>query len=341
MIFSRQSAKSYRSRFLLCLVPIVLVGFANAAFVSAQDKLVTGNRQPLAATLRQDLKFLSSDDLKGRSVTDDTIDVAADYIAKRMASMGLKTDSYDGTPFQPVEVNVGSEIGSGEKNQLTIRATDGKDQENETKLSLGNGYSPLTIGANEAAVSAPLVFAGYGITAPKLGYDDYEGLDAKGAAVIVIRKEPQLSDPDSPFDGTGNSRHAFFVTKVSNAVRHGALAVLIVNDPASINRAVREQEQRKARERQRLKDTKKQIEELPEEAKKNRAALEERLVSIERMIKAADGNIANAKRGVLEISEAGGRNKQTRSIPVVSIARDVVDELLKKQIRKIISRSRR
>ena len=55
----------------------------------------------------------------------------------------------------------------------------------------------------------PVVFAGYGITAKdeaqKLDYDDYAGLDVKGKAVLIIRREPQQDKDDSPFAGKRKS----------------------------------------------------------------------------------------------------------------------------------------
>jgi hypothetical protein len=52
-------------------------------------------------------------------------------------------------------------------------------------------------------VTLPVVFAGYGISAPELGYDDYQGVDVRDAAVVVFMHEPQENDPDSRFEGTG------------------------------------------------------------------------------------------------------------------------------------------
>ena len=72
---------------------------------------------------------------------------------------------------------------------------------------------------------------------PRLDYDDYEGVEADGGVLIILRKEPQASDPDSKFSGTQNTRHAFFATKVENAIKHGAKAVVLVNDPASVERS--------------------------------------------------------------------------------------------------------
>jgi hypothetical protein len=76
-----------------------------------------------------------------------------------------------------------------------------------------------------------VVFAGYGITAPEHEYDDYEGIDVEGKAVLVFRHEPREEDMDSGWKGAGNTNHSYFQTKLSNAKEHGAVALLFVNGP--------------------------------------------------------------------------------------------------------------
>ena len=73
-------------------------------------------------------------------------------------------------------------------------------------------------------LAGAVVFAGYGITAPEYHYDDYEGLDVKGKIVLVLRHEPQESDPKSVFEGKTFTQHAQFAAKATNAKIHGAPA---------------------------------------------------------------------------------------------------------------------
>ena len=76
-----------------------------------------------------------------------------------------------------------------------------------------------------------MVFAGYGITAPELGYDDYAGTDVRGKIVVVFDHEPQEDDPRSIFNGTGNTRYATSRVKLLNAQAHGAVAVVLAPEP--------------------------------------------------------------------------------------------------------------
>jgi hypothetical protein len=85
--------------------------------------------------------------------------------------------------------------------------------------------------ANEVTVSGPVVFAGYGISAPELGYDDYAGLDVTGKVVLIFGHEPQENDEKSIFNGKGNTRYANATYKALNAQRHGAIGILAMTDP--------------------------------------------------------------------------------------------------------------
>src|SRR5207245_9672725 len=93
--------------------------------------------------------------------------------------------------------------------------------------------TPDAIGnfANETTVSGDVVFAGYGITATPLGYDDYAGIDAKGKIVLIFNHEPQEFDDASIFNGRGNTRYNNATSKALNATRHGAIAIVTMPDP--------------------------------------------------------------------------------------------------------------
>jgi hypothetical protein len=84
---------------------------------------------------------------------------------------------------------------------------------------------------SDVDVTAAVVFAGFGITAPELHYDDYQGIDAHGKIVLIFDHEPQETDRASIFNGTGNTRYATGRVKILNAQAHGAVGVLIVAEP--------------------------------------------------------------------------------------------------------------
>jgi len=171
------------------------------------------------------VKVLASDELQGRGNGTPELDRAADYIAAQFRAAGLEPGGDDRTYFQKFELVTGLTIGPS--NSLTLKGPRGVDD-----LQLGRDYEPLSIAAPpDRAFSTPLVFAGYGISAPAYNYDDYAGLDVAGKAVLVLRHEPQENDDKSVFQGRTHSEHATFMRKAQVARAHGARALLIVEDP--------------------------------------------------------------------------------------------------------------
>jgi aminopeptidase YwaD len=79
-------------------------------------------------------------------------------------------------------------------------------------------------------VTGDVVFAGYGITAKDYDYDDYNGIDAKGKIVLVLRFEPPPKDDKSPFRKLpASSTYAALRTKANNARDHGAVGMILVD----------------------------------------------------------------------------------------------------------------
>ncbi|HCA50721.1 MAG TPA: hypothetical protein DEP12_09975, partial [Planctomycetaceae bacterium] len=191
----------------------------------------SGEKHALIDSITSRIKYLASDQLEGRGVTTDGINKAADYIARHFEQLGLKVDSYSGTAFQPFEISTGVELGPDENNFLRITGPDSAEGAYSADLVLDYEFNPLAIGAT-GKFDAGVVFAGYGIEAPDLGYDDWANLDVKNKVVVILRKEPQQNNPESKFDGVKSSRHATFQAKVSNAYQRGAAAVILVNDAA-------------------------------------------------------------------------------------------------------------
>ncbi|RMF37298.1 MAG: M20/M25/M40 family metallo-hydrolase [Planctomycetota bacterium] len=201
-----------------------------AVLAPSSAELLSGDEPAVAAKARleRDLSYLASDQLQGRDVGSEGIEAAAKYIAEQFAAAGLKTDSFDGTPFQEFTIPGPRVPADAEHNRLQIQTPQGN-----IAGRLGEDFQPLSLGSN-GAFAGPAVFAGYGITAPDIGYDDYAGIDVTGKVVIVLRKEPQQDQADSPFAGTESSPHAYFTAKEANAAVHNAAALILVNDSQTV-----------------------------------------------------------------------------------------------------------
>lgn len=184
--------------------------------------------------LRADVEYLADDARQGRGVGTQGLIDSGEMIAQRFSELGLKTAIFGDSPFQDFtipdgyEASVPDDPSSPALNWLQITGQLHLDPE------LGLNYTPLSLGSN-GAFSGPLVFAGYGISAPNLGYDDYADLDVEGKVVIVLRKQPFQGQENSKFGEAQNSRFAYFSTKETNAASKGAAALILVNDSLTAN----------------------------------------------------------------------------------------------------------
>ena len=171
------------------------------------------------------VKYLSSDELKGRATGTPELDKAAKYIAGKFKSYGLKPVA--GSYLQTFQVTTQMKIADDTRVAYSLEGVD-------HPLKLKEGFQ--VVGASgSGAFEGPVIFAGYGITAPEYNYDDYAGLDVKGKIVLIWRFEPQQNDEKSKFAGRNETAHSQFFTKGINARMHGAKAVILVNP--SFNRS--------------------------------------------------------------------------------------------------------
>ncbi len=167
------------------------------------------------------VEFLASDDMRGRGTGTPGQWLAAKYIASEFARYGLSPIGEEHTYYQRFQIY-------RRKLGRTLFVLEEEDE--KTIFAYRTDYQLFEFsGANR--VRAEVVFAGYGITAPEYGYDDYAGVDVRGKVVLVLRHEPRENDPKSVFKGTELTEHAYFEAKALNARRHGAVGLLLVTDP--------------------------------------------------------------------------------------------------------------
>lgn len=159
---------------------------------------------------------LSADDMDGRGIGTPGLAKAADYLAGRMKAFGFKAGAKDFR--QPFTAITGVTLGA--ENLLDDGAA----------RAVGTDWTPAGF-AKSGKVDADVVFAGFGITATDLGYDDYAGIDVKGKAVLAMRFEPGESDEKSIFDGKRASRYSDLRAKAIRAREAGAAALILVSPP--------------------------------------------------------------------------------------------------------------
>jgi hypothetical protein len=181
------------------------------------------NPEITAPEIQHHIEFLSSDELRGRLSGSKEILIAANYIKDEFESYGLKP-LFGNSYFQ--EYNFISDVKLSKNNSLSLVVN-----QKESNLELYKDYIPTTF-SGKNIVNAGLVFAGYGISAPKLKYDDYEGIDVKGKVVIVMRNSPEYDKPRSDFDKFASMRY-----KATTARDKGAVGIIFVNGYLPIDSA--------------------------------------------------------------------------------------------------------
>src|SRR5579885_3748257 len=160
----------------------------------------------------EEVKYLASPELQGRKTGTPQAEQAAAYIAGKFREFHLEPP--DGKSYYQA-FDFTTSAHPGNNNRLTV--TDGG---RTAHLRLAEDFALFNF-SHAGRFRGPLVFAGYGITAPEFQYDDYAGLDVKGRVVLILRHAPRSHNFGA---------HEEFASKASNAKRHGAAAVILVND---------------------------------------------------------------------------------------------------------------
>lgn len=217
-----------RRRALQLRIVLLLLLLAGCAGGSAHLALHwSGAAEALLAgpDLFRHVEALAAPEMEGRGSGTPGADRAAAYIAAEFARAGLKPAGDGGGYLQPFEVVTGVRLGPA--NALAL---EGLPAPLPGPPAVSRDFIPLSFSA-EGSVEGEVLFVGYGITAPDLGYDDYAGQEATGKVVLVMTHEPRERDEASPFRRPEAYRHTEARTKVTNAREHGAVAVLLVRDP--------------------------------------------------------------------------------------------------------------
>ncbi|MBZ5682504.1 MAG: M28 family peptidase [Acidobacteriia bacterium] len=184
--------------------------------------------------IRAHIRFLSDSLLQGRAPGTPGYDVAARYVATQLEGMGLQP-GLKGAWFQPVPLQKAVVAASTSSVVLSAggkerKLVDARDYVLDAWFaSSGNLPAKEPVSA-ESDVNAPIVFVGFGVTAPDQNYDDYAGVDVRGKLIATIYGAP------SRFPSTERAYYSDGIVKARNAVAHGAVGVLSIMLPEDVKR---------------------------------------------------------------------------------------------------------
>lgn len=198
-------------------------GLASAAFLAFIATSATAQSQPISAdAIREDVRTLSSDAFQGRGPGERGETMTLAYLRSQFEAAGLVAGGPNGSWFQDVPL---VRVESAERQFVLTVAGAVLPLQQTRDWSLSGSL------AGKASINdAPLVFVGFGIHAPELGWDDYAGLDVRGKIVVMLPNDPDFNQPEGPFGGYARSRWAR--GKAALAYERGAAGVITIHRTA-------------------------------------------------------------------------------------------------------------
>lgn len=191
-----------------------------AALIASSASASAPNSRERAspAAMRAHTSFLANDLLEGRDAGTRGFDLASAYVAAQFESLGLKPGGDAGNWYQTLKVR-----------RRTLKTVEMTYLGQAGTTSLVNGKD-VAVDASPYAASETLdlelVFVGWGIDAPALGFRDYDNLDVRGKAVVLLEGAPSSLPPAL------RAHYSWIQQKERMAAAHGAAAILTIKSPA-------------------------------------------------------------------------------------------------------------
>lgn len=179
-----------------------------------------------AGRIKEHVRILSSDEFAGRGPTQVGETKTIEYLARQFAEAGMQPAGENGSWYQDVPLVRYERVGPA-----------------KLSVQVAGQTVPLLTGQHVTANSgivgktslrdAPMVFLGYGMVAPELGWNSFEGVDLKGKVAVFLAGDPDFETPQpGEFGGRTLVFGGRFGAKVAAAARAGAAAVLVIHETA-------------------------------------------------------------------------------------------------------------
>lgn len=162
------------------------------------------------------MKFLANDSLEGRQPGSKGFSLATKYIENELKTIGLKPGINNTNYIQRVPLLKG--LVNNSESSFVLK-TEGKEEILSPKIDFR--FIP-NLSEDISEINAPLVFVGYGVSAPELGYDDYKNIDTKDKIVVVCTQTP------SKFEDIEKAYFSSADAKFKTAIDHGAVGILLI-----------------------------------------------------------------------------------------------------------------
>ncbi|WP_234446539.1 M28 family peptidase [Luteimonas sp. MC1750] len=179
-----------------------------------------------SSRLAEHIRVLASDAFEGRAPATAGEEKTVAYLREQFAAAGLQPGGENGGWTQAVTLER-TEIAGPVAASFSVGGR-------EWTLANGDDIALETLHpqGDVALRGVPVVFAGYGITAPELDWDDYAGLDVRGKVVVVLVNDPDFETAPERFGGRAMTWYGRWAYKYIEAAKRGAAGVLIVHETA-------------------------------------------------------------------------------------------------------------
>jgi Zn-dependent M28 family amino/carboxypeptidase len=228
---TRDSVKTTTSIAILSAAALAALGAAHAA--QPVKPAVPANQavQIEPSHLSHDVKVLASDEFEGRGPNTPGETKTVAYLVNQFEAAGLKPggDMVDGKRGWTQDVPLGRfEI----KGPVEIGVKGGGKEESLAQGEQIAVRASMTGAKGVEFTDAPLVFVGYGVTAPERKWDDFKGQDLKGKLAVVLINDPDFETGKGEFGGKAMTYYGRWTYKFEELARRGALGTLIVHESA-------------------------------------------------------------------------------------------------------------
>ncbi len=222
-----------KPRHWLAAAALTLAGAcATAAPPPAAHEIAAFNAPPLSAdALLAHVRVLASDEFEGRAPGTAGEQRTVEYLQRAFEAAGLEPGVAlpDGTRswVQETQLNAATLTNTP---TLTLTGRDGaRSYEYATQFSAWTRRLDPTVSIE----NAPLVFVGYGVNAPELGWNDYEGVDMRGKIAVILINDPDFeTGDDRGFGGRAMTYYGRWTYKFEEAGRQGAAGAIIIHETA-------------------------------------------------------------------------------------------------------------
>jgi Zn-dependent M28 family amino/carboxypeptidase len=187
---------------------------------------------PLSAeSLLEGVRVLASDEFEGRAPGTHGEDLTIAYLERAFAAAGLQpgVTAADGTRSWVQQVPLTAATLTNTPT-LTLAGRDGARQ-----YAYATQFSAWTrrLDPTVDIANAPLVFVGYGVNAPELGWNDYAGVDMRGKIAVILINDPDFeTGDDRGFGGRAMTYYGRWTYKFEEAGRQGAAGAIIIHETA-------------------------------------------------------------------------------------------------------------